>query len=347
MTCNLDSSISQNIFYAVSYLTRPLDLIHDKSTIFSAQLIPQSTLDAAFHLSPACELILSLSASSLPALPILAACVASNIMWGNWILVLGGRDLDLIIRPHAVYIRVCGSSDPLTIVWKGPMVRAPVKPVYILGTQVPISKLGQSGATQQPSLLRKGNILTRLTHPHTLGERLVEEGDKHALEELFAITKDAPVIISPTPTREKFNFPAMRIPTLISPPSSPEPSSSESSRPSSRSSCFSTYSFSSSEESLTSQSSTMATDDSESTTSAAYIDSNKKDITKYLYQGGVSTVLTGGVMLGGSSAASKPKPRDETSTIKSLRYYTPIGANKPICTGRFNASAGSWRPQRF
>ncbi|KAF8182689.1 hypothetical protein BJ912DRAFT_1044218 [Pholiota molesta] len=50
----------------------------------------------------------------------------------------------------------------------------------------------------------------------------------------------------------------------------------------------------------------------------AWIDSTKKDVTKYLYQGGVSTVLTGGVMLGGGSKASsasksastpKPKPR--------------------------------------
>ncbi|KAF8175573.1 hypothetical protein BJ912DRAFT_1046206 [Pholiota molesta] len=44
-----------------------------------------------------------------------------------------------------------------------------------------------------------------------------------------------------------------------------------------------------------------------------WIDSTKKDVTKYLYQGGVSTVLTGGVMLGGGGGARKgaaagPKP---------------------------------------
>ncbi|KAF9472407.1 hypothetical protein BDN70DRAFT_482002 [Pholiota conissans] len=46
----------------------------------------------------------------------------------------------------------------------------------------------------------------------------------------------------------------------------------------------------------------------------AYVDPSKKDVTKYLYQGGVSTVLTGGVMLGGPSAQSSPA---KSSSAKS------------------------------
>ncbi|KAF8182677.1 hypothetical protein BJ912DRAFT_1044212 [Pholiota molesta] len=60
-----------------------------------------------------------------------------------------------------------------------------------------------------------------------------------------------------------------------------------------------------------------------------WIDSTKKDVTKYLYQGGVSTVLTGGVMLGGSAApksSSTPKP----STAATPRAAAPRPAAVPI-----------------
>jgi len=105
-------------------------------------------------------------------------------------------------------------------------------------------------------------------------------------------------------------------------------SNSASSRPSSRGSHYSTFSFSShsSASSKTSYSSAQSKGQTVSSNHppAAPKSPPKKTIstpppaatstTKYLYQGGVSTVLTGGVMLGSSSAA-RPTPNPTYSPL--------------------------------
>ncbi|KAF8185438.1 hypothetical protein BJ912DRAFT_485872 [Pholiota molesta] len=97
-----------------------------------------------------------------------------------------------------------------------------------------------------------------------------------------------------------------------------------------------------------------------------WIDSTKKDVTKYLYQGGVSTVLTGGVMLGGGAAAARPRaaaaatsPKPSAGAVRPRptaraaadvpKYRAPIGSGRwgaPALHG-FSAApavgAGSWR----
>ncbi|PPQ71919.1 hypothetical protein CVT24_008060 [Panaeolus cyanescens] len=141
-------------------------------------------------------------------------------------------------------------------------------------------------------------------------------------------------------------FPSpLSLPESVSPCSSPEDLSPASSRPSSRSSDFSTFSSYSDEESMTSASS-ISSFDFLSTVKPAFaapfqkaqiavsapapiavyvpparkiresapaptpepaVVIEKKEVTKYLYQGGVSTTLSGGVMLGGAPKSAAPR----------------------------------------
>jgi hypothetical protein len=74
-----------------------------------------------------------------------------------------------------------------------------------------------------------------------------------------------------------------------------------------------------------------------------WIDSTKKDVTKYLYQGGVSTVLTGGVMLGGSAA-----PRSRAGATTSSPAVTTPRPNAAVAAAilkpQSNAAAAAPTP---
>ncbi|KAF8899940.1 hypothetical protein CPB84DRAFT_1106580 [Gymnopilus junonius] len=239
--------------------------------------------------------------------------------------------------------------------------------------QVPISKLGQQSAMQASLRATVSSAVAR-AHTRTLAQQLLESEHEKEADEIFAMISRT-AILSPSPTRERFPSIDIDIPTTFipmvttsfpSPLSSPEPlSSPDSSRPSSR---LSSFSFSSDDESVTSVSSTSSFDFLASTKprititppattsvkpttinrhAPAFVprqpvaprvvnDSNKKEVTKYLYQGGVSTVLTGGVMLGGASKAPKADA--------APRYRAPIGGKKtPTPTQNAASSAMSWR----
>ncbi|KAF8175565.1 hypothetical protein BJ912DRAFT_1064206 [Pholiota molesta] len=86
-----------------------------------------------------------------------------------------------------------------------------------------------------------------------------------------------------------------------------------------------------------------------------WIDSSKKDVTKYLYQGGVSTVLTGGVMLGGGGGARKgaaapraaatitPKPQPNAVAAAILKpQHSAVAA--AILKPQSNAAAAAPKP---
>ena len=304
------TTIPTSISQAINFLTRPLIFSQEPDMIHSLQMILRSTLQAAYSAARTSRLVLSLSRSSLPPRPIYAACIASGLQWQEWIALLGSRDFDLFIELHRVSVTYVGPNPRIVIVWSEPL--SPVKrlPLSRLNLQeVPISKLGQQSFMQSSLKATIGSAQTR-ANTRTLAQQLLECDHKQEADELFAmISKTA--IISPTPTREKF-FMDIPMNAFPSPLSSPEVISPATSRPSSRSSTSSSLSFFDTE-SMTSESSTSS--DSLSSTklrntttfvpspTRVFVDNDKKDVTKYLYQGGVSTVLTGGVMLGGSATA--------------------------------------------
>ena len=373
-----NTSTSAPIEQTINFLTRPLILSQTPDMITSLQLILRTTLQAALSEHQA-RLTLSFSITSLPPRPVYAACIACGLPWADWMSLLGSRDFDLVIEAHSVLVTYYGIGRPQTIVvWSRPTTAAPshrpvVSRLSFDEPQVPISKLGQQ-SLMQASLKATVNSALARAHSRTLAQQLLESDDKQEAEEIFDMISLQTSIMSPTPTREGF---ALEIPSMSifpSPLSSPESLSPNSSRPSSRSSTFSTFS-SDDEESVTSASSISSFDFLATTKPAlspisrpmpsaaavkptfnrhapafvprqsqptrVVVDNTKLDKTKYLYQGGVSTVLTGGVMLGGAPATSS----SAAAPSSVPKYRAPVGGRKLPSppTKSLATSAQSWR----
>jgi hypothetical protein len=320
MAFNTQPTIPTSITQAIDFLTRPLILIHAPTKVISLQLVLQSTLTAAYL--PARQnshprMTLSLSPASLPPRPIYAACIASGVQWSEWISVLGGTPFDLVIDPSFVTVIV---GDKTATVWQAP---APLRAV---------SSIQASLRATVSSALARAKL-------RTLAQQLLEsDHEDEEAEEIFTMISKT-TMVSPTPTRGAFHI------TLpVSPPSP------DSSRPSSRSSNVSDFSFSSSEESVSSISSASSIASTKAAFLAAdqirvqpkpkvasrceraprvYVDNTKKEVTKYSYEGGVSTVLTGGVMLGGKVAPAKEvKPVVAGPVWTSARRVQAPASNK-------------------
>ncbi|KDR71907.1 hypothetical protein GALMADRAFT_253691 [Galerina marginata CBS 339.88] len=352
--------IPASITQAIDFLTRPLILTQSPELVSSLKSILRTTLRAYFNPTRDAKLTLFLSTTSLPPRPVFAACIASGLHWATWMRLLGARDFNLVIEAHTVSVTYLGPKPQTVVVWSETTLTAASRGLLarlnvVEEPHVPISKLGQQSIMQGALRVTVNSALER-AQTRTLAQQLLESDHKEEADEIFAmISKSA--IMSPTPTRKSFSvkIPTSFMPSFPSPLSSPEPTSSpDSSRPSSRSSTFSTYSFSS-DESATSASSISSFDFLASTkpstfnrhapafvprqfpAARVFIDDTKKEVTKYLYQGGVSTVLTGGVMLGGGLTPTKAK----ANAIP--KYRAPIGGKKFSTPTQNAASGNSWR----
>ena len=339
------TSVPANITQAINFLTLPLILTQTSDLVMSVQSVLRTTLPAA--LAPrGGKGTLSFSPDSLPPRPVLAASIACNFPWDDWMTLLGHRDFDLTIEPHTVLVTYFDLSRPYTItIWSEPTPNPVTRPLLAKlrsnESQVPISKLSQRSQRHIAVKATLDSAIAR-TKTRTLAQQLLEENHKQEADEIFdMISKTS--ILSPTPTRQ--DFPTIRLPSLTtgtairSTLSSPEVvSPADSSRPSSRSSTYS--SCFSDDESITSASSaasfnfspsllkkpqqaldkrspafvprliaTQVASQEKEESANVIVDTNKKDKTKYLYQGGCTTVVTGGVMLGsGTTAACKADP---------------------------------------
>jgi hypothetical protein len=362
------TSVSASVTHAINFLTLPLILTQTADLVTSLQSILRGTLPAA--LAPCGgQGTLSFSPTAMPPRPILAACIACDFLWADWMTLLGNRDFDLTIELHDVLVTYFDLSRPYTItIWSEPTPSPITRPLlarFSRSDEIPISKLGQKSRRH---IFRKATVNNTLSYSktRTLAQQLLEENYKQEADEIFdMISKTS--IMSPTPTSQE--FPILRLPSLTtvpaiqSPLSYPEISSpSESSRPSSRSSTFSSF-FSDDEESITSGSSTTSLDSFTSVPKSpqpkfldkrspafvprrfksptqgqehqqqespeAIVDANKNDKTKYLYQGGYTTVVTGGVMLGSVSTAAQIK-----GEVAAPKYHARVGSRN-----RFPASS--------
>lgn len=359
-------NFAANVSQAINFLTLPLIITQTADMVSSVQSVLRSTLSTALASSRG-QLSLSCSPSFLPPRPILAACIACDFFWDDWMALLGNRDFDLTIESHDVLVTYFDLSRPYTItIWSEPTHDPMTRPLLAKlrsfdVPHVPISKLGQR--TKKSNVCRKPSTTeSTFTRPRkrTLAQQLLEENHKQEADEIFEMISKMS-ILSPTPTRQ--DFPTLQLPSLatgisIQSPSSPEAISvGGSSRPSSRSSTFSGLSLSDDEGSITSASSIASFDFCHSdfkrhqterlnTTSPVFVpryrrdqileeesgpvivDSDKKDKVKYLYQGGYTTVVTGGVMLGGGAPSKKADgPRHRTLVTgrkKSISFPAPV-----------------------
>ncbi|KAJ7718668.1 hypothetical protein B0H16DRAFT_422092 [Mycena metata] len=268
----------------VAFLTRPLVADFAPAVVSSAQLI----LTASLASHPSATFVLS--ATSTPPAPLFAASIGAGIPWPAWMAKLGSDDVLLFYGPGFVKVRVGNAA--VTDVWTE----------ETRGSVVPISRAQMKVG---PSPLLQENAGARLR------AMLLSARVRSMRRHQAAAT--APIRI-----------PSLLASTLDSDSSDSDSESdyAESDSASSTSSKFTSYS----NDSLTSAGSPPATPAKSvpmvlpsvakyraprpsvrapapapvKRTPAPAVRPNeaKKDTTAYLYQGGVTRVMTGGVMLG-------------------------------------------------
>jgi hypothetical protein len=305
------SSITVTVSHAITYLTRPLVAFMPASTVMKLQLALEANLTAHYaHTWVPSEphqgsgrRCLSFSHTSLPPRPIYASCVAAKVQWSEWMTALGNVEFDLFVDPGLVSVRFIqrGATSKLITVWS----EEGVEEHRFEGTRV--------NASPAPQLR-----VQSLAHPKaepvlpTLAQQLMVE-DEEDEEELFSALANE--LREPTWTTPVLN----QFPSSI--PQKSKSSTSHHSRSSSRSSDTCSWLSFDSNDSDSSSATTISSAGTEGSTlsrrerarqARVFIDASKKEVTNY--DGGKTTVLTGGVMLGARPASTRPAISQPAST---------------------------------
>ncbi|KAJ8091754.1 hypothetical protein PM082_020989 [Marasmius tenuissimus] len=283
-------ALTATLTQLIEYLTAPLHGSYPAATIMTTKALLQNHFSSLIVSGALAPFSMILSSCFLPPAPILAACVASGgtLTWLEWISLLsGGKNLLIFVMEGSLQARV-GDEGELSTIWSAP----PEEPSEVL----PISKTAM---------------------------KKEQEKERAAVSPM---AEKINALLDSVRTRREVSAPApIRIPTLFSPTSSAEDDSdSESDTDSTVSFNFST-SGSDAETAISSPSSPASTkadlpepaaveDDFKPITAhqlsargqrRPVIDRSRKEVTRYMYQGGQTGVITGGVMLG-SGKSSKP-----------------------------------------
>jgi len=327
------SSISVTVSHAIAYITRPLIAFIPAPTILKLQLALEANLTAHYAQSwvPSDPLrgsgrrCLSFSPRSIPPRPIYTSCMVAKVQWSEWMTALGNIEFDLIVDPGLVSVRFIqpGSTSKLITVWSDNSAEE-VQDGFLstLANPSPRSQLpAQPLARRVPK-----HVLPSLT------QQLRIE-DEEAEEELFAALADElrePTWTTPISTQ----FPSTITQNSVSPTSSGSHHSRSSSLSSDTSSWLSFDADDSDASSVTTVSSVGHEGSKSSCRERAeqrrvYVDMSKKEVTNY--DGGKTTVLTGGVMLGARPAPAK------RATLQPV--YSALKGPA--------ASSGNWRSNRF
>lgn len=277
------SSLSVILAQAIAYLTRPLILTHPAPTIIRLQLALEANLTALFAptwlpkepLRGSGRRCLTLSPTCLPPRAIYSACLASGVQWFDWIAAMGGREFDFFVDPGCISVRF-GKGTKLITVWSEEL----------------IAEAHYTHFNQLPSYNSKSM---------TFSQQLLEN-DRTDDEELFALIADevsAPTWM--TPIIDRFPVP----PRSESPLSAISTDSCSSYRSSDSDSCFSATTASTLSSMSDRQSSQLSRRE-RARQARVFVDTSKTDVTPY--DGGKTTVLTGGVMLGAPSKGKSSPP---------------------------------------
>jgi len=287
------SSLSVTLAQAIAYLTRPLMLTYPAATVIKLQLVLEANLTPLFASTwaPAEPLrgsgrrCLTLSPTRLPPRAIYTACLATGVQWFDWIAALGGREFDFFVDPGCISVRF-GKASQLVTIWSEELLAQVPHP--------PVSRILPGNCKGQSK---------------TLAQQLLE-GDSAEDEAIFAMIADE--VSAPTwstPILDHFPAPVRS----ESPLSAVSSDSRSSSRSSNSSSCFSFASTARTDScgtaSYCSSPSSKLSRREKARQARVFVDTSKIEVTPY--DGGKTTVLTGGVMLG--AAPSKAKTASSTS----------------------------------
>jgi len=321
------SSISVTVSHAIAYITRPLVAFMPAPTILKLQVALEANLTAHYAQSwvPSEPLrgsgrrCLSFSPRSVPPRPIYTACMAAKVQWSEWMTALGNIEFDLIVDPGLVSVRFIqpNSTSKLITVWSDNDVE---KPRDKFASTLANSSQPQLQARPMPKVMLP-----------TLAQQLQIE-DEEDEQELFAALANE--LREPTwATPVKSQFPST-IPQKLS-ALSPVSSGSHHSRSSSLSSDSSSwFSFDGDDDSDASSVTTISSAGTEGSKISrgertqqvrVFIDTSKKEVTNY--DGGKTTVLTGGVMLGARSTAPNPAASKRAHAVSMPKGIATSSSN--------------------
>jgi hypothetical protein len=318
------------VAHVVRFLTAKLATTYSPDTILKLQTALDANLSSHYAsswypndpLRGSALRSITLSPSCLPPNPVWAACTTANVQWFDWMKTLGNTEFDLFVDPGCVALRLNGQ-------------------IYnIWSDSLSPSAAAAAHAKADDRHIHAGTPLDAAPYRSrkTLAQQLVEE-DREDDELLFHLLNDKITSVpawSTTPIFTQFSIPVRS--------TSPLSSTSEHSRCSSRSSNASSSGFShysgDTTSSRTSATSGSPPSSSSSSSSAGangqqqhskqsrrerarqariFIDTSKKEVTPY--DGGKTTVLTGGVMLGGA-----PKPTTASAKSKKMAVTDNVNA---------------------
>ncbi|KJA23326.1 hypothetical protein HYPSUDRAFT_201356 [Hypholoma sublateritium FD-334 SS-4] len=321
---------TEPIEHAARFLMRPLILSVAPVRVAALQVVLRSTLHAACSSAP---LVLPFAPNRLPPRPVYAAAIGADLSWADWMALLAPREFALVITPRTVRAECAGLHPHIVLIWAD---RTPVP------APAPHKKLAPATCAEP---------LEEQTRTRT--QRLLDATRDADADELSArLSRSHAAIVSPSPARAAFTFPpapaaprpvfgAFASPLSARAPRTPSPATS--SRLSSRSSMFSVGAESVSSASSVAECDTVEVKPAAAPAARVFV-APRRPLAPFPEArpahvqapapafveepesalGGISTVLTGGVMLG-AAPASKASP----ALITTVRYCAPV--------------AGSWR----
>ncbi|KAF8624846.1 hypothetical protein AX15_005727 [Amanita polypyramis BW_CC] len=299
------ANLTRTVAHAVAFLTRPLAGVYSATALVKLQSILEANLEAFY--APSWDVNdplrysgrrrIALSPSCLPPRVIYSACIAAEVQWFTWIALLGGKEFDLLVDPGCVSIRS----------GKNGTNECQVSTIWADEVSLPVHPFPRHAHL---------TIQTKTTAQQLL------ESDREEEEQLFAMIDDEmrePSWLTPIIDQ----FPMPRSPSRLSTISSHSRCSSRSSNSSSGLSFASgaSGSIASSFSSVSSYPSPMKEHKQSrrerARNSRVFVDKSKIEVTPY--DGGNTTVLTGGVMLGGPSNKAKATKPGATTTWRAGR----------------------------
>lgn len=116
------TSLSVTLSHVIKYLTRSVDAHFDLITVSKLRVALEAELSNAFARSwdPACpergsgHRCLTINPVTLPPRAIYNACLAAGVQWADWSHLIAGSEFDMFIDPGCVSLRF-GLNKPFTV----------------------------------------------------------------------------------------------------------------------------------------------------------------------------------------------------------------------------------------
>ncbi|KAF5375763.1 hypothetical protein D9757_009007 [Collybiopsis confluens] len=302
-------STSAALYHVVTYLTRPLTAVYPARTVMQLQMFLYNNLATQFLaetvLSP---FTLVLTPTLLPPTPLYAACLQSGVEWPRWIHALGGQVLFVCVMEDTLKVRIGEVGDVVTV-WSDELVGVSTR---TSGSPMAAKLQAMLDSVRARNCSADKSITVSSVLTSTTAADVGNDDDSESVSDTESTTSSS----------------------LFSETSSTSSISSTSSSPVTKSSTLPSVEMAAASKapvyvprhrrnttfSNTTQPQLLSR--SQRHLARTAVDSSKVDVCRYMYEGGQTSVMTGGVMLGAvkptnaTPAASKPKTKPAAKVAK-------------------------------